>query len=58
MNWLDPAKTVDIPDGFIPGMGRGDNQQNNVTHLYRGTFSEPQEPMCDKGWNRDNGAET
>lgn len=41
-----------IPDGYIPGVFRGDNGQNQKTHLYKGDFSNPGLPMCLKGWHR------
>lgn len=44
---------------YISGVFRGDNGNNLVTHLYSGTFDEPQYPMCSRGWQRkyydDNG---
>lgn len=47
-------KGFDIPDGYITGQDR-DTDRGQVTHLYKGTFSEPGLPMCKRGWNRDNG---
>jgi hypothetical protein len=40
--------------GFIPGLGR-DFPHPKRAHLYRGTFSDPSEPLCRFGWNRDAG---
>ena len=40
--------------GYITGLGR-DYPHPKKAHLYRGTFSDPIEPLCKKGWNRDNG---
>ena len=37
---------------YIPGQFRGNNGENMVTHLYKGTFSEPGFPMCSRGWQR------
>lgn len=37
---------------YITGVFRGENGQNMVTHLYRGTFTEPGFPMCSRGWQR------
>ena len=42
----------DIPEGYIPGMDRSDRGNYKVTHLYKGTFSDPGLPMCINGWNR------
>lgn len=51
MHWHDSKKIVEIPDGFIPGMFRGDNGESQVTHLYEGTFSDVGNPMCQNGWH-------
>jgi hypothetical protein len=40
--------------GYITGLGR-DYPHPNKSHLYRGTLDAPKEPLCKKGWNRDNG---
>lgn len=45
----------DIPEGYIPGQDRTHKNDPRVTHLYKGTFNEPGNPMCKRGWNRDNG---
>ncbi len=37
---------------YVTGMFRGDNGENMVTHLYRGSFGEPGFPMCSRGWQR------
>lgn len=37
---------------YVTGVFRGDNGNNMVTHLYQGTFSEPGNPMCSRGWHR------
>jgi hypothetical protein len=37
--------------GYITGLGR-DYPRPKKAHLYRGTFSEPIEPLCKRGWNR------
>jgi len=42
-----------IPAGFV--VGRCRNDEHVVAHLYKGTFGDPGEPMCARGWNRDNG---
>ena len=39
-------------ESYIPGMFRGDNGLNMVTHLYKGTFHDPGFPMCSRGWQR------
>lgn len=43
----------EIPDGYIAGLVRDDYEHNrHVTHLYKGTFNDPGDPMCRYGWNR------
>jgi hypothetical protein len=37
---------------YVTGVFRGDGGSNMVTHLYEGTFSEPGNPMCSRGWQR------
>lgn len=44
-----------VPDGYIAGMDRC-GRRDIVTHLYKGTFSNPGLPMCSRGWNRDGQA--
>ena len=39
-----------IPEGYLPGMFRGDNGDDKVTHLYKGNFADPGLPMCKRGW--------
>jgi hypothetical protein len=42
--------------GYIIGLERTPGaQQRFVSHIYRGTFADPGDPMCPKGWNRDGG---
>ncbi len=41
----------DIPIGYVSGVFRGDNGQNMVTHLYKGTFNNVGSPMCKRGWH-------
>lgn len=42
-----------IPDGYIYGLVRDPIETNfHVAHLYKGTFSDPGDPMCKRGWNR------
>ena len=48
-------KFNNVPDGYIPGSDRSENEHKRVTHLYKGTFNDPGLPMCRNGWNRDNG---
>jgi len=43
-----------VPDGYITGLGR-DYPHPRTAHLYKGTFSDPGDPMCARGWNRDGG---
>ena len=43
-----------VPDGYIAGMCRNEKDKA-VSHLYRGTFDDPGEPMCARGWNRLGG---
>jgi len=38
---------------YVLGLDR--NDQHLVTHLYAGTFADPGEPMCVRGWNRAGG---
>lgn len=40
-------------EGFIVGLDRAD--EHLVAHLYKGTMDDPGQPMCVRGWNRDNG---
>jgi hypothetical protein len=36
--------------------GQDRNEQDKVvSHLYRGTFNNVGNPMCQRGWNRANG---
>lgn len=42
-----------LSEGYITGQDR--NDMNLVTHIYKGTFSEPGLPMCVRGWNRSSG---
>ena len=45
----------DMPD-FILGLDRSPNAQTRfVSHIYRGSFGTPGDPMCPRGWNRDGG---
>lgn len=37
---------------YVTGVFRGENGENLVTHLYQGSFSNPGNPMCSRGWNR------
>lgn len=40
-------------DNFILGLDRSPNAHKRfVSHIYRGTFSNPGNPMCKRGWNR------
>lgn len=43
-----------IPEGYIFGLGR-DEPKPKKAHVYEGTFDEPGNPMCARGWNRDDG---
>jgi hypothetical protein len=38
---------------YITGLDR--NDQHLVAHIYTGTFGEPGDPMCVRGWNRSDG---
>ena len=38
---------------FIVGQDR--NEDEAVAHLYDGTFTDPGNPMCVRGWNRSDG---
>jgi hypothetical protein len=46
--------TTDVPEGYIAGLGR-DVPHPRIAHLYQGTFADPGNPMCARGWNRDEG---
>lgn len=46
---------VEIPEGYVLGVGRNPEEMNQVTHLYKGTFDNPGLPMCVRGWNRNGG---
>ena len=37
---------------YISGVFRGDGGDKMVTHLYKGTMSDPGHPMCGRGWQR------
>ncbi len=39
---------------WVTGMDRVGGG-GKVTHLYSGTFEEPGEPLCPRGWNRGSG---
>lgn len=45
---------ANIPDGYIPGLGRY-YPHPKIAHLYKGTFDDPGLPMCRHGFNRDDG---
>lgn len=36
-------------------IGQDRNEDNAVAHLYAGTFADPGNPMCARGWNRAGG---
>ncbi len=36
-------------------IGQDRNDPKAVAHLYKGTFSDPGNPMCARGWNREDG---
>lgn len=38
---------------FVVGQDR--NEPKAVAHLYDGTFGDPGQPMCVRGWNRSGG---
>ena len=41
------------PRGFTPGLDR--NDRHVVAHLYEGPYTDLGNPMCVRGWNRDDG---
>lgn len=46
-----------VPEGYVIGLVRDPLPENRkVAHLYKGTFNDPGDPMCSRGWNRDDGA--
>jgi hypothetical protein len=41
---------------YIPGLSREPGAVERLrSHLYEGPFMGPGNPMCARGWNRDNG---
>lgn len=46
--------TSNIPEGYIMGLGR-DHPHPRISHLYKGDYADPGQPMCLRGWNRDEG---
>ena len=38
----------EIPEGYIAALAR--NKPAQVSHLYKGSFHEPGNPMCRNGW--------
>lgn len=36
-------------------VGQDRNEPDWVAHLYDGNFSDPGNPLCVRGWNRDGG---
>lgn len=44
-----------VPEGYVIGLGRDLPPHTKVAHLYKGTFQDPGDPMCPRGWNRDDG---
>ena len=43
-------------EGYILGLDRSPFSDTKYrSHIYKGTFSNPEKPMCKKGWNRNNG---
>lgn len=50
----DLLRFLGVPDGYIAGLGR-DYPHPKIAHLYEGTFENPGDPMCARGWNRDEG---
>jgi len=45
----------EIP-GYIIGLERTPGAENRfMSHIYEGSFDDPGDPLCPKGWNRDNG---
>lgn len=50
----DLLRFLGVPDGYIAGLGR-DYPHPKIAHLYEGTFENPGDPMCVRGWNRDEG---
>jgi hypothetical protein len=54
MTDINTLRFLGVPEGYITGLGR-DYPHPKLAHLYEGTFNEPGNPMCRRGWNRDNG---
>lgn len=40
-----------IPDGYIPGLSRR-QPGAKLSHLYKGTFDAPGQPMCKRGYEK------
>lgn len=40
---------------YVSGLGRS-VPHPKLAHLYEGPFDDPGDPMCKRGWNRDEGA--
>ena len=44
-----------IPEGYITGISREPKAlERLVAHLYKGSFNNPEEPVCRRGYNRGN----
>lgn len=42
--------TSNIPGGYITGLSRRKVPLAKTSHLYKGTFSDPGQPMCKRGY--------
>jgi hypothetical protein len=40
---------------YITGQNRTHKYARGVTHLYDGDFANPGNPLCKRGWNREDG---
>lgn len=44
-----------VPDGYIAGLSRRRVPLAKTSHLYKGTFADPGQPMCKRGYEDDGG---
>lgn len=44
--------TSNIPEGYIVGLSRRRVPRAKLSHLYKGTFADPGQPMCKRGYEK------
>jgi len=54
MTDISTLRFLGVPEGYITGLGR-DYPHPKIAHLYEGPIENPGNPMCRRGWNRDEG---